>query len=142
MNQIINLITKDWKDGKDIGTFIIRFIFGFLLIYGHGWDKLNVILSGQEIQFLDPIGIGMHLSFFLAMFAETICALLIIFGLCTRMAAIILSINFIVIFIFHAFTVGDSFAVLEPRYFYLFAFVALIFTGGGKFSLDKMVFKN
>ena len=142
MNQLINLITKDWKDGKDIGTFIIRFIFGFLLIYGHGWDKLNVILSGQEIQFLDPIGIGMHLSFFLAMFAETICALLIIFGLCTRMAAIILSINFIVIFIFHALTFGDSFAVLEPRYFYLFAFVALIFTGGGKFSLDKMVFKN
>lgn len=137
----MEFLTKDWKNSKDVGLLILRVVFGIVLIYGHGFDKIAAIFSGEEIQFMDPIGIGAILSFYLAAFAEFICALFLIMGLFSRIATLILVINFIVIFIFHAFIVGDDFSILELRYLYLFTFIALFFTGPGKFSLDYSLFK-
>lgn len=134
-------LIKDWKYGKDIGILIFRLIFGIVLLYGHGSEKLSVIFSGQEIQFFDPIGIGDNLSFYLAGFAEGICAIFLIIGLFVRPAAIILSINFLVI-LSHHIGINDGFVILEPRFFYFFAFVALSFTGAGAFSLDRFLLKK
>ncbi len=138
----MEILTKDWRFSKDIGLLVLRLTFAFILIYGHGFEKLAVIFSGQEIQFMDPIGIGPKLSFYLAAFAEGICTILLVLGLFTRFAAVILTINFLVIFIFHAFMIKDDFMILEPRYFYLFTFIALIFTGPGKISLDWLWFRR
>ena len=138
----MNLLSNEYKTGKDIGLLILRVVFAFALIYGHGFGKLSVIFGGHEIQFLDPIGIGPTLSFYMAAFAEGICTLFLLAGLFTRFAAFILSINFIVIFSFHAFIAKDGFEVLEPRLFYLFCFVALIFTGPGRISLDQLFFNK
>jgi putative oxidoreductase len=138
----MSILTKDWKYSKDIGLLILRLVFGLVLVYGHGSEKLSVIFSGQEIKFMDPIGIGTNLSFFLAAFAEGICSILLILGLFGRFAALILTINFIVIFSFHAFMVGDGFRILELRFLYLFTFIALIFTGPGKISLDYLLFNK
>ncbi len=107
----------------------------------HLWSRLWKDY-GEEIKFMDPIGIGANLSYHLAAFAEGICSLFIILGLYTRIAAIILLINFIVIFTFHAFIIGDGFSVLELRYFYLFTILALFFSGPGKYSLDHMLLKS
>ena len=120
---------------------ILRVVFGLVLIYGHGFGKLSVIFSGQEIQFMDPFGIGADLSYHLAAFAEGICALLLIFGLFSRLASLVLAINFMVIFIFHAFMAGDGFPILELRFLYLSGFIALVFTGPGRISLDHLLFK-
>ena len=128
--------------GNDTGLFILRLVFGLVLIYGHGFEKMSVVLSGQEIQFMDPIGIGASTSYYLAAFAEGVCAILLILGLFSRIATLILSINFVVIFIFHAFLVGDGFDVLELRFFYLFSFIALTLTGPGKLSLDYLLFRR
>ena len=138
----MNTLTKDWKYSKDIGLLILRLVFGLVLIYGHGSEKLATLFSGEEIKFMDPIGIGAHLSFYLAAFAEGICAILLILGLFERFAAAVLVINFLVIFIFHAFMVGDGFMILEPRFFYLFSFVALFLTGPGRISLDHLLFNK
>ena len=138
----MKLLNTEYRTGKDIGLLILRVVFAFALLYGHGFGKLSVIFGGQEIQFLDPIGIGPNLSFYMAAFAEGICAIFLIAGLFTRFAAFILSINFIVIFSFHAFVAKDGFQVLEPRLFYLFCFVALIFTGPGRISLDQLFFNK
>jgi len=134
-------LTKDWRNSKDIGLLILRVVFGIVLIYGHGFGKVANIFSGEEIQFMDPIGIGANLSFYLAAFAEFICSLFLIVGLFSRIATLILVINFFVIFIFHAFIVGDDFSILEMRYLYLFTFIALFFTGPGKFSLDNSLLR-
>ena len=142
MRNILNSLSSDWKIGRDTGLLIFRLIFGLVLFYGHGFEKLSVILSGNEIHFMDPIGIGESTSYHMAAFAEGICALLVILGLFTRVATLILSINFLVIFIFHAFIVGDGFAVLELRFFYLFAFIGLTLTGPGRFSLDYLFFQR
>lgn len=138
----MNSLQKDWPFGKDVGILLLRVLFGFVLIYGHGFEKLATIFSGAEIHFMNPIGIGADLSFYLAAFAEGICSLLLIFGLFTRYAAIILTINFLVIFSLHAFKFGDGFQTLEPRAMYLFAYIAFIFMGGGKFSLDYFFAKR
>ena len=126
--------------GHDTGLLIFRLVFGLVLIYGHGFEKMSVIISGQEIQFMDPIGIGAATSYHLAAFAEGVCSILLILGLFSRIATLILSINFLVIFIFHAFIVGDGFSVLELRFLYLFAFIGLTLTGPGRFSLDYLFF--
>lgn len=135
----MNLLTKEWRQGKDIGILIIRILFGFILFYGHGLNKLIVLFAGQEIKFLDPIGIGVIPSFYLVAFAEGICALLLIVGLFTRLSSIVLIINFMVILYFHK---EDEFNALEPIYFYLFTYIALLFIGAGKYALDNYLFKD
>lgn len=142
MSLFKNFFFKDCKTANDIGLLIFRLTFGFILLYGHGFDKLSVIFSGQEIQFMDPIGIGATLSFYMAAFAEGICAILLILGLLSRFASLVLTVNFIVIFIFHAFIIQDGFEILELRFLYLLPFIALTFTGAGRFSLDNYLFKK
>lgn len=142
MKRTTTIFYSDWHTGRDLGLLLIRLVFGLVLLYGHGFEKISVILSGQEIQFMDPIGIGTQTSYYLAAFAEGVCAILLILGLFSRLAAFILSVNFVVIFIFHAFMAGDGFAVLELRFLYLFAFIALTFTGPGRFSLDWLLFRR
>lgn len=142
MKKNLNFLTRDWPVGHDAGLLIFRLVFGIILIYGHGFEKMFTIISGKEIQFMDPIGIGASTSYYLAAFAEAVCALLLILGLFSRFATIILTINFLVVFIFHAFIVGDGFAILELRFFYLFSFIALTFTGPGKYSLDYILFRR
>ncbi len=139
--KIAKYLTTESKNVTDLGLFILRVVAALVLLKGHGLAKLDVIISGQEIQFMDPIGIGAVPSFLLATFAEGICAILLVIGLFSRFSTLVLSGNFLVIFIFHAFMVKDGFDVLELRYFYLATFIALTFTGPGKFSLDYMLFK-
>lgn len=136
------ILTTEGNSGKNVGLLILRLIFGLVLIYGHGFEKLSVIFGGHEIQFFDPIGIGAKLSFYLAAFAEGICSIFLILGLFSRLAAFILSLNFIVIFCFHAFIAHDGFNVLELRFLYLFCFIALVSTGPGKISLDYLLFNK
>ena len=142
MKRTSDFLTGSWKTGHATGLLILRLVFGLVLIYGHGFEKMAVVLSGQEIQFMDPIGIGASTSYYMAAFAEGVCAILLILGLFSRIATLILSINFLVIFIFHAFMIGDGFDVLELRFFYLFSFIALTLTGPGKLSLDHLLFRR
>ena len=142
MKRTSNFLTGSWKTGGATGLLILRLVFGLVLIYGHGFEKMAVVLSGQEIQFMDPIGIGASTSYYMAAFAEGVCAILLILGLFSRIATLILSINFLVVFIFHAFMIGDGFDVLELRFFYLFSFIALTLTGPGKMSLDYLFFRR
>lgn len=138
----MNVLTKDWRYSKDIGLLIIRVVFGLVVFYGHGFEKLSVIFSGQEIQFADPIGLGPELSYYLAGFAEGICSLLLILGLFSRFASAILTVNFIVILILHGFIIGDGFNILELRFLYLSTFIGLTFTGPGRISLDYLLFNK
>lgn len=135
-----NFLTSEYGPAGDLGLLLLRIVFCIVLIYGHGYGKLSVILSGEEIQFMDPIGIGSTLSFYLATLAEAICAALLLVGLFSRVASLILSLNFLVIFIFHAFMAGDGFEVLEMRYLYLIGFIALTLTGPGRYALDYVLF--
>lgn len=140
--KITSLMTRNYKKGNDTGLLLLRLVAGIILLYGHGFGKLTVVFGGQEIQFMDPIGLGATTSFYLAAFAEGICGILLVIGLFSRFASLILTINFLVIFIFHAFIAGDGFSILELRFLYLVSFAALTLLGPGRLSLDYMLFRQ
>lgn len=118
----------------DINTTILLLRLGAgALVLTHGVPKVMNVLAG-EMGFMDPIGIGPELSLILAAFAEGICGFLVLIGLWTRLASIVLVIQFIVVpFFAHA---GDPFGDKEKGLLFLVMFVVTLLTGGGKYSLD------
>lgn len=120
----------------DTGLLILRIgIACFMLT--HGWPKLMKLLGGGEIQFLDPFGLGVMPSFVMAIFAEVLCSILILFGLATRWATIPLIITMLVaIFVAHA---TDGFQKQELPAHYILVYFFLLLSGPGKYSLDYLV---
>ena len=117
----------------DLGLLFLRLGAGGLMLT-HGFPKLLRLFGEEEITFADPLGLGMGTTLALAVFAEFICAILIILGLGTRLAAIPLMITmFVAAFIIHA---QDPFQRKELALIYLLIFTVLLITGAGKHSLD------
>ncbi len=122
---------------SDLGLLILRFVSGGALLT-HGYPKFQKILEGN-MKFGDPLGLGQATSLYLSAFAEFICAMLIILGLLTRLASIPLIINMAVAFtIVHS---ADDFETKELSLLYLGMFLTLFFTGPGKYSVDRGIFK-
>jgi putative oxidoreductase len=119
-----------------LGLLVLRVGMGGLMIYAHGWDKLWSFREKSKA-FGDPLNIGPTLSLGLATFAEFFCAVLVVVGLATRFAAIPLAVTMGVAgFIHHA---ADPWKAKELAFVYLVAFLALTFTGAGRFSIDALL---
>lgn len=117
----------------DLGLLILRIGAGGLMLT-HGFPKLLKLFGGEEIVFADPIGLGQGTTLALAVFAEFICAILVIIGLGTRLAVIPLIITmFTAGFVIHA---ADPFQRKELAIIYLSMYIVLLITGAGKHSLD------
>ena len=124
----------------DYGLLLLRVTFGFFLLYGHGWGKLTRLFGSEEIQFADPFGLGPAVSLGLAVFAEVLCALLLMLGLFTRAALIPLIFTMATaLFTVH---LNDEFGQQEKAILYGLAFVGLFLTGPGRLSLDTLLTKK
>ena len=122
----------------DFGLLLLRVTFG-LLMMGHGLGKVQDLIAGKTA-FADPIGIGEAPSLALAAFAEFLCALAVVVGFKTRWAALPVAITMLVAaFIVHG---GDGWDQQEFPLLYASAFLALVFTGGGRHSLDAWLKKR
>lgn len=121
---------------RDLGLLVMRVGFAGALVYGHGLGKL-LEFAERSSRFSDPLGVGSPVSLALTVFAEVFCALALAFGFMGRLATIPLIINFLVaFFIQHG---GDPFQKGEKAFLYLVAFVALLATGPGRFSIDRLI---
>jgi putative oxidoreductase len=122
---------------EELGYLLLRITAGGTMIWQHGWPKLANFAERMD-SFADPFGMGSALSLVLIVFAEVVCAGLVVLGLWTRAALIPLIIGMAVI----AFMVkGDAdFKEKELALVYLFAFVTLLFTGSGRFAIDRISF--
>ncbi|MGB4397939.1 MAG: DoxX family protein [Daejeonella sp.] len=121
----------------DLGLLILRLFSGVAMLT-HGYPKFQKVLEGN-MQFGDPLGLGTATSLHLAAFAEFICAILIILGFLTRFATIPLIITMAVAgIIVHA---ADDFGTKELSLVYLGIFLTLFFTGPGKYSIDRQIWK-
>lgn len=122
----------------DFVTLILRIIGGGFMLT-HGIPKLMKLLNG-DFQFADPLGIGEALSLGLTVFAEFFCALLILVGLATRIAAIPLMITMIVAgLMVHG---ADPFQKKEMALLYFAIYLILYFLGSGKYSVDRVIHKK
>ena len=119
---------------SDLGLLLIR-ITGAGLILTHGIPKLRRLFAEGPIEFGDPIGIGPAASLFLAVFAEFLCAVLVLLGFKTRWATIPIIITMLVAaFIVHA---ADPLGTKEKALLFLGIFVSIFLLGPGKYSIDR-----
>lgn len=106
----------------------------------HGWPKLMRLMAGGEITFPDPLGMGSTLSLIMATLTEVGGSVLVMLGLATRFAALSLAFTMAVaVFIVHA---NDPFQRMELGLLYLLVYIVLIFTGSGKYALDRFLNKG
>lgn len=125
------------KNRADIALLALRLIGGGFMLT-HGLPKLQKILAG-DFKFGDPLGIGPSLSLILTVGAEFFGALLIVFGLGTRIMSLPLMFTMLVAaFIVHS---GDPFGKQEFPLLYFVIYLALFLMGSGRFSLDHVLAK-
>lgn len=120
----------------DIILLIVRVFIGFAML-SHGFPKLQLLFSEEEITFYNFIGLGQKTSLILAVFAEFVCSIFIILGLFTRF-----SLGFLIITMFvAAFFVHSSniFSKRELSLLYLSVYLLLFAMGPGKYSIDHMI---
>lgn len=123
----------------NIGLLILRVGFGCMMIV-HGLQKLKIIISGGANSWLNPIGIGSSTSLYLATFAELFCSLALVFGIFTRVSSFVLAFTmFIAAFVFLK---SATWADKELAILFFVGFLALIFLGGGDYSLSSYCFAN
>ena len=122
---------------NSFAILLLRVISGAFMLFAHGLPKLNRLFSGGEIRFSDPRGIGTIPSLSLAVFAEFLCAILLMLGLFTRPALTFLIITmFVAGFIHHA---ADPFAIKEKAFLFLLIFVVLFLVGPGRYALSSII---
>ncbi|TMM57202.1 DoxX family protein [Maribacter algarum] len=124
-------MTSSFKN--DIGLALLR-IAPSAFMLTHGFPKFQKMIAGN-FEFGDPIGIGAAPTLFLAVLAEFICPILIIFGFKTRWAAILPALTMLVAAaVVH---LSDPFGKKEKALLFLVIFVAIILLGPGKYSIDR-----
>jgi putative oxidoreductase len=118
-----------------LGLLVARLAAGGLLVHLHGWGKL-VSFAERAATFPDPLGIGSRYSMMGAIAGEVVVPLLVAAGLATRLAAVPPAFTMAVAaFVVNA---GEPWKEKELAVMYLSVFVVLMFTGGGRYSLDAL----
>jgi putative oxidoreductase len=118
------------------GLLVLRLGIGLMMAFGHGWGKLTSF-GELSTKFPDPLGVGSAMSLGLTVFSEFFCALAITFGLFTRGTVIPLIVTMLVAaFVIHG---DDPWGKKELALMYLVPLLALLFTGPGKYSLDRFL---
>ncbi len=120
----------------DFGLLILRVALGFSMLLLHGRGKmLNFAATAEKLP--NVFGLPGNVNAGLAVFAEVVCSALLIAGLFTRFAALMLAITMGTAFFFvHKSNLVDP-GSGELAMVYLIAYVTLLFTGAGKISVDR-----
>lgn len=128
--------SSSWSaNATDWASLILRLTFGLLML-SHGIPKLMKLMDGN-MEFCDPIGIGVPASLALTVFAEVLCSALLVLGLWTRLALIPLIVTMAVaVFIVH---INDDLGTMESALLYLLSYCALFLLGSGKYSVDAIL---
>ena len=122
----------------NLAALLLRLTFGLLMCIDHGFPKL-MSFSKEVANFSDPFHIGHRWSLILVLISEALCSLLLVLGLFTRIAALILAIEMAVAaFLIHK---GQPLIVHEAALLYLTAFFAILLVGPGRISVDGMMGK-
>jgi putative oxidoreductase len=129
----------------DLGLLLLRIGTGLILFLRHGWEKVST-LSLINPQFPSVLGLGHNGSWIMAMLSDGVFSLLLILGLGTRWIALY---SFLEIFIAWAFVHHFTFLGKSPGAdhgeliaLYLSALLALMVTGGGRYSIDAALVKD
>jgi putative oxidoreductase len=145
-----------------VALLVLR-LSGFGLAFAHGWPKVSAFIAGEGGPFIEGVarlGFPLPILFaWLAALAELVGGFAIALGLLTRLSAAFAAFTMFVASFFrhhlaqHALIffglmgapaedVVQSWGNPERAATYLLIFIALIFAGGGRFSLDRLIRKG
>ena len=100
----------------------------------HGTHKLEKLMAGGEIKFMNFLELGTELSLALAVLGEFFAPIFLIVGFKTRCASIPAIITmFVAAFVANA---GEPLGEREHSLLYMIAFIAIAMIGSGSHSLD------
>lgn len=120
----------------NLGLLALRLGAGVQLVWLHGLPRLHAFPAGTD-SFPDPLGIGRRHSHIATIIGELFCAALVVLGLGTRLAAVLMgAVVAVTTFMVHS---GDAWARRESAFLYLASALALVFLGAGRFSLDAFL---
>jgi putative oxidoreductase len=132
----------------DVALLAIRILAGLTLFVSSGAPKLFHLPSLLATNF-DPLKVGALAApaLIYAVFALGICTLLVLVGLATRYAALFTTVSLAGTFFLIDHSVPTN--LLDPghnshpevMWLYMMAYFALIFTGPGRYSLDRILSK-
>lgn len=133
------LSTKYNETAWNFGLLIARLSFGGLMLH-FGLNKLSnfATYKGMNVIFGSPVDL------ILVIFAELFCAAFVVLGLFTRFALIPLIITMgVAFFKAHDMVVysNDCNKSGIVALMFMLAFLALLFTGPGKYSADRAISK-
>ncbi|HWB02733.1 MAG TPA: DoxX family protein [Verrucomicrobiales bacterium] len=134
---------------QDFGLLLLRAASGLGMLFVHGWGKAEMffgfgawtaVKNADRLKtiaaFSDPLHIGGRLTLGLLVFAEVICAAMLVIGFCTRFAALALSVAMGVAFFVQKKMILFGKDSGEMAALYFAAFLVILFSGPGKFSFD------
>lgn len=130
---------------SDAGILFLRIGIGFSFIFVHGWGK---IMGGPELWgklggSMANMGITFAPVFwgFMASLAEFGGGILILLGLFTRPASAFLAFTMLVAFMQHTSKLDPWNRAIYPMEMFA-VFMALLFIGAGKYSIDALISKK
>lgn len=128
-------LRKGFKAEVNIAILFLRFFVGFMMLT-HAIDKIEnfgVIAEG----FPTPFGLNSWVALSLITFVEFVGSIMIIAGIFTRIAALVLALSMITaaFFTFPEFILKQS----ELAMMYLAVYIVLFITGGGRFTIDQFI---
>jgi len=141
MNKRLHYLIRPMAHGRyaDVGLLLLRFGPATIMAKVHGWGKV-MHFSEYSPDFYNFLGLGSAFSLGLVVFAELICAILIVLGFFTRLATMPLIIAMLVIIL--DVNAGKPIYNYETPLLFMMIFVVLMITGAGKYSLDYKFFGN
>ncbi len=129
---------KTSKSAQHIGLLLLRVVFGGIMIPAHGFKKL-ANFDAMKNEFIHFMGMSSTLSLGLAIFAELLCAILVVMGLMTRWAAIPLIIVMLVALQTNGWEIiGKN----EFPFVLGMSYLIILIMGPGKYSLDYLISKK
>ena len=142
MPQIVGmkrLLSTSYSEGLfNLGTFLLRSCLGILMFVDHGLQKISHF-SEYEKNFFNFLHLGPTVSLVLSIVAEVFAAGLLVLGLFSRIAAILLIIDLgVAIFLVHG---GQPVVHYEGAVLFFAGFLMILLVGPGKFSVDAFAGK-
>jgi len=136
------------ETAMDMALFLLRVTSGVsMAFYGyhkliHYSEQVNSDFWQKELNFIGQSG---AVSLGLTIFAEFFCSILLIAGLFTRLSLIplLICMGYIVAIVdkYEIVSSGEHGFEMNRAFFYFMIFFALLLTGPGKWSLDKLISK-
>jgi putative oxidoreductase len=130
-----------WQKWTGKAIAIVRIIIGAFMVY-HGIEIFDSEkMAGYEKFLTNDIKMGNAVFMsFLGKSCELIAGFLLILGLFTRVAAVLMAITMSII----TFRIGQGRVYMEEQHPFMFVLFALIFfvDGGSKWSLDNVFFRK